>query len=290
RPTVKASSSGPNLGPVNRGMITPAANTKKAVSAPSTIRMIQNRVEARRKASRFLPCCRRSVNTGTKAADRAAFANRLLTRFGTWKASVKADAAPVVPKKLAATTSRARPTTREMPVAIEKIAVLRATLPERGGSGGSSCSPALTDTGRYSTALRGAPRQAARVASVLSHGQHRIPKEAHPPLRARASGEPRIHLGDQDLLPSPGSARQGKRRRGHRGRAPSPRTHDRQGRQARRPAPQHRRAQEVPRGPPSRRPLSGAILRPRSLVCKSTLRELPVPEGVRPCLACSPTI
>ena len=32
------------------------------------------------------------MNTGTNAADSAAFANRLLTRFGTWKAIVKAEA------------------------------------------------------------------------------------------------------------------------------------------------------------------------------------------------------
>ena len=113
--------------------------------------------------------------------------------------------------------SRTSPTTREMPVAIEKIAVLRAPrCPERGGlrCARSLGLQALTDTGRYSTALRGAPRAVCLGPQAsLSHGQHRIPKEAHPALRARAPGEPPIHLGDQDLLPSPGGARQGERQR-----------------------------------------------------------------------------
>ena len=100
--------------------------------------MIQNSVEARRKASLRRPCWSRSVNTGTNAADSAAFANRLLTRFGIWKAIVNADAGPPVPKKLAATISRPSPATREMPVAIEKIAVLRATRPPPGGAGGAA--------------------------------------------------------------------------------------------------------------------------------------------------------
>src|SRR3982074_3167021 len=74
------------------------------------------------------------------AADSAALANRLLTRFGIWKAIVKADAGPRVPKKLAATISRTRPAMREIPVAIEKIAVLRATPPPPGGGGAGGSS------------------------------------------------------------------------------------------------------------------------------------------------------
>jgi hypothetical protein len=45
-----------------------------------------------------------------------------------------------VPKKLAVVISRARPATREMPVAIEKTAVLRATRPPPGGAGGAGSS------------------------------------------------------------------------------------------------------------------------------------------------------
>ena len=48
-------------------------------------------VDARRKASRLFPRWSFSVKTGTKAAWIAASANRLRTRFGTWKAIVNAD-------------------------------------------------------------------------------------------------------------------------------------------------------------------------------------------------------
>jgi hypothetical protein len=47
--------------------------------------------------------------------------------LGTWKAIVNAEYHEPVPKKRAAMISRASPATREKPVAIEKIAVLRAT-------------------------------------------------------------------------------------------------------------------------------------------------------------------
>ena len=87
-----------NVLPVNSGMIVPANTIPSAVNPPRAIRMIQSSVEASRKASRFLPCWSRSVNTGTNAADRAACANRFETRFGICEAIVKADAAPEVPK------------------------------------------------------------------------------------------------------------------------------------------------------------------------------------------------
>ncbi len=67
-----------------------------------------------------------SVNTGTNAPWSAESATSARSRFGTWKAIVNADIAPVTPKYLAATTSRARPSRRERPVANEKKAVLRA--------------------------------------------------------------------------------------------------------------------------------------------------------------------
>ncbi len=116
---------------------------KNAVIAPSAISMIQNSVDASRNASFLRPFCSNSVNTGTNAADSAAFANRLANRFGTWKASVNAEAGPFVPKKLAATISRSSPATREKPVRIEKIAVLRAT-PRPSGGAESGCSSATS--------------------------------------------------------------------------------------------------------------------------------------------------
>jgi small subunit ribosomal protein S20 len=72
------------------------------------------------------------VNTGTNAADSAACENRLLNRFGTWEASVNADAAAEVAKYAAWTTSRPSPAIRDRAVANAKIAVLTA-MRRRGG-------------------------------------------------------------------------------------------------------------------------------------------------------------
>ena len=73
---------------MNTGMISPAARMKTAVTAPRPISRIQKSVEARLTASRRRPFCSRSVKTGTKAAERADWANRLATRFGTSEAIV----------------------------------------------------------------------------------------------------------------------------------------------------------------------------------------------------------
>ena len=97
-PAVSASRCGPNVLPVNSGMIVPASRIPSAVTPPRTIRMIQNSVEASLNASRLRPCCSRSVNTGTNAADSAAWANRFAIRFGICEAIVNADAAGLVPK------------------------------------------------------------------------------------------------------------------------------------------------------------------------------------------------
>ena len=111
------------------GMIRPAVRMKKAVIAPRTIVTSSRSVEAMRKASLNFPCSICSVKIGTKAGCRAASAKSARIRFGTWKAIVKADIASEMPKYLAATTSRARPATRDAAVAIEKNAVDLASLP-----------------------------------------------------------------------------------------------------------------------------------------------------------------
>ena len=85
-------------GPVKSGMITPASAMKITVITPSTARISPNSAPARLNASRRRPLSSSSVKTGTKAAESAASANSERIRFGTWKASVNADAAPVVPK------------------------------------------------------------------------------------------------------------------------------------------------------------------------------------------------
>ena len=117
-------------------MIGSAKSTKSAVSAPQMRQIKKKRLDATRNASLRSPFSSSSVKTGTKAPWSAESANRARTRFGTWKAIVKADITPVTPKYLAATTSRAKPSTRESPVANEKKAVLRArrrACPERSG-------------------------------------------------------------------------------------------------------------------------------------------------------------
>ena len=95
---MRSSKRGVNAVPVNSGMITCAARIPTIVSEPRATRMIQNSVEASLNASRLRPCWRRSVNTGTNAADSADCANRFDIRFGICDAIVNADAAPLVPK------------------------------------------------------------------------------------------------------------------------------------------------------------------------------------------------
>ena len=80
------------------------------------------------------PACSISVKIGTNAAPSAACENRLENRFGICEATVNAEPACVVPKKLACTTSRPRPATRDRAVAAAKIAVFRARR-RRGGIG-----------------------------------------------------------------------------------------------------------------------------------------------------------
>lgn len=53
-------------------------------------------------------------------------------------------------------------------MASEKIAVLRATRPGGWGPASSSTDPVLTDTGRYSTALRGAPSRDVQTGDRFS--------------------------------------------------------------------------------------------------------------------------
>ena len=236
---------------MNSGMITPAARMKNAVIAPSAISMIQNSVEASRKASCLRPFCSRSVKTGTNAADSAALANRLATRFGTWKAIVNAEAGPLVPKKLAATISRTSPAIREKPVGDrEDRGVARDACRSAGrrrgrrllgggfGAGGQ---------GRYSTALRGAPGPFLRRPRLFMANIHSQKKRILRSERERLENR-RYTSAIKTYFRRLRGARAERRRR----RRPTPThrelvTHDRQGRQARRAAPQHRRAQEVPR-------------------------------------------
>src|ERR1700722_16971463 len=164
---------------------------------------------------------------------------------------VKAEKGPPVPKKLAATTSRPSPTTREMPVAMEKMAVLRATRLAPGGGGTGGSSPRGSPVADKAAIVRRSAALSAgcSCAPQLYHGQHPFTEEADPSLRAGASGEPSLHLHHQDLLPSPGGTGRRVRCLGWRRDSQRAREHHRQGRQAWSHAPQHRCPQEVPSSP-----------------------------------------
>src|SRR6185312_15879837 len=88
--------------------------------------------------------------------------NGLVTRLASWQAIVYADAGPLVRKNRAATISGTRRATREMPVAIEKIAVLRATPPLVGGGGGADSSPKASALAVKAAIVR---RSAARAGT-----------------------------------------------------------------------------------------------------------------------------
>ena len=92
------SSSLVNSSPVSSGIISGAISTKKTLIAVSAPTISTTNVDASWNASLRRPFSSSSVKTGTKAALSAASANRLRTRFGTWKASVNAENAPLVPK------------------------------------------------------------------------------------------------------------------------------------------------------------------------------------------------
>jgi hypothetical protein len=75
-----------------------ASRMKSAVTAARTRQIRKKRLDATRKASLRSPFSSSSLKTGTKAPWSAESANRARTRFGTWKAIVNADIAPVTPK------------------------------------------------------------------------------------------------------------------------------------------------------------------------------------------------
>ena len=97
-PTVRSSSSALNLSPVIGGMTYGAMTMKSTVIAPSTTRISPNSAPASWKASLRFFCSSSSVKTGTNAALSAESATSARSRFGTWKAIVKAEKGPEVPK------------------------------------------------------------------------------------------------------------------------------------------------------------------------------------------------
>ena len=79
-------------------MMIGAARMKRAVIAPTTSRKSQNTVDATRHARAFSPFSSSSLKTGTNADESAASATSARTRFGIWKATVKALIGPRAPK------------------------------------------------------------------------------------------------------------------------------------------------------------------------------------------------
>ena len=172
--------------------------------------MIQNSVEASRSASlRLRPCCSRSVNTGTNAADSAAFANRLRDEVrdleGDRERRRRARSCRRSSRRRFRAPARRRARRRWRSRRSRCCAPSRrpARRPAPGPGGSSAKASAARGQGRYSTALRGAPGASRARRAAFIHGQHPLPEEADPALRARAPGEPPLHLDDQDLLPPP---------------------------------------------------------------------------------------
>jgi hypothetical protein len=85
-------------GSPNGRMIQGASRIRSAVRAPSPRSTSQNRLDATRQARRRSPFSSNSVKIGTNAEERAASATSARTRFGTWKATVKALTLPAAPK------------------------------------------------------------------------------------------------------------------------------------------------------------------------------------------------
>ena len=97
--TVRSWSAGLSSKPgANRPMSGSANRTNSAVTALSRRQIRKKRLEATRNASFRSPFSSSSLNTGTNAPWSAESANSARTRFGTWKAIVNADIAPVTPK------------------------------------------------------------------------------------------------------------------------------------------------------------------------------------------------
>ena len=87
-----------NSPPVIGGITTGAITMNTTVITPRATRISPNSAPASANASLRFFCSSSSVKTGTKAAVSAESATSARIRFGTWKAIVKAENAPEVPK------------------------------------------------------------------------------------------------------------------------------------------------------------------------------------------------
>src|SRR5262249_46189885 len=158
-----------------------------------------------------------------------------------------------------ATTSRTSPSTREMAVAKEKIAVETASrlgglLSSRVAAGSaasrgpgvvasSATSSNVTRAGGGTGALL--PFRRPLVRAFCRHAAHQAAEEARADRRGGAPREPPLPLDDQDSREAPRGDRRVGRCRGDGCGASRPREADRPGCRTRRAPPERRRAEEV---------------------------------------------
>ena len=241
------------------------------VSALSTVRIRKNSVEASLNASLRRPCSSSSVKTGHEGGAQGGVGEQRAHDVG----QLEGD-------REGAEGARGREVARRDDLAHQagdareagedredrRVAGRRPPRRPRGSSGGAMPSAragalAVGSTDTWGVMLRGAP-----AASSQRPGR---PRQAggrgREPLHCVAASWPTsIHRRSASSGPSASAWRTAATRRRSRpssaasrprsqpatptrphDRAPVARAHDRQGRQARRPAPQHRRPQEVPR-------------------------------------------
>ena len=202
------------------------------------------------------------MKTGTNAAWSAASANRLRTRFGTWKAIVNADIAAADAEVAGGDDLAHQPGDARGGRSRSR----RRRSSGRGARPGSSVAVAVSSSPavlgptaivgrrRAVRALRPvwlsviATRSAIAVAAA-EHGQHRLTEEADRSAPSASATRTGAYERGQDPLPA---ARGGGRRPATPTRSTTEhraRLADRQGRPEGRAALEHRRPQEVPRRP-----------------------------------------
>ena len=229
------------LGPMNSGMITPAARMKTAVIAPSAISMIQKQRGGEPEGLAASPCCRSSVKTGTNAADSAALANRLRDEVRDLEGERERRVAGVVPKKRAATISRTGPRSARSPSRSRRSPCcarhgrLRAARRPRAATGVEALKAAIVRRRAVPTAVLAMANIASQKKRILRAERERLENRRH-------TSAIKTYFRRLEAAVAEGDAEQVADR------APHADLEDRQGGQDRRAAPQHRRPQEVSRG------------------------------------------
>ena len=246
----RSSSSCVNVEPMNSGMIVPAGEDEEGGDRAE--RDQHDPEQGRGEPERLLrlPSWSSSVKTGTNAADSAALANRFATRFGTWKAIVNAEAGPPGAEE-AGRDDFARPGRRRARSRWQsrRSRCCGRPAPLVGGGGGGrflARSFGAGCQGRYSTALARRGRDGTApprtMANIHSQKKRILRAERERLENRRYTSAIKTYFRRLEAAVGEGGERDAAET------APRARLDDRQGHQARRAAPQHRRPQEVPRG------------------------------------------